>query len=321
MARNGSGTYSKLNTFVAGNTITAAGHNQNWDDLVSEMTNSVAADGQTTITGALKGYAGSVSAPGYSFDGDSNCGFYRIGADNIGAACAGAKVLDISATGLGVTGTLTTSSTITATAAAIVAGTTVTAGTLLLTGNGAVGAPAHSFTNDTDCGAYRIGANNIGYAVNGAKVLDISTTGLGVTGTLTSDGALSAASVTGNMVATQANQETATSTTTVVTPGRQHFHPSAAKCWLSCDHVGNVNASYNITSITDTGTGIVTVTIATDFGSAGYAITVSTGSAVGVCAPNTSQAVGSFVINAYNTGTGAAQDSTAGYYAACYGDI
>lgn len=321
MARNGSGTYSKVNTFVAGNTITAAGHNQNWDDLVSEMTNSVAADGQTTLTGALKGYAGSVGAPGYSFASDSNCGFYRIAADNIGASCAGAKVLDISATGLGVTGTLTSSSTITATAAAIVAGTTVTAGTLVLTGNGAVGAPAVSFTNDSNTGIYLISEGNPGYAVNGSKVLDISNTGLGVTGTLTSSGALSAASVTGGMVAAQADQETATSTTTVVTPGRQHFHPSASKCWLKCDHAGNVDASYNITSITDTGTGVVTVTIATDFSSAHYALNVSVGTAVGVCAPSTSQAAGSFVINAFNTGTGALQDSILGYYAEAHGDI
>lgn len=317
MARNGSGTYSKLNTFVAGNTITAAGHNDQWDDLVAEMTNSVAADGQTTLTGALKGYAGSVSAPGYSFASDSNCGIYRIGADNIGVACAGAKVLDISATGLGVTGTLTSSSTITATAAAIVAGTTVTAGTLLLTGNGAVGAPAHSFTNDTDCGAYRIGANNIGYAVNGAKVLDISTTGLGVTGTLTSDSALSAASVTGSMVAAQADQETATSTTTVVTPGRQQFHPSAAKFWLKAAGAGTLTSSYNITSVTDTGTGVLTVTIATDFSSADYCVTVGwvSGSVYVVVA---SQAAGSFALNSFNF-AGSPTDPTT-YFASGFGD-
>jgi microcystin-dependent protein len=38
---------------------------------------------------------------------------------------------------------------------------------------------------------YRIGANNIGVAVNGAKVLDVATTGLAVTGTLASSGAIS----------------------------------------------------------------------------------------------------------------------------------
>lgn len=157
MARNGSGTYSKVNTYSAGNVITAAGLNQNFDDLVAEMTNSVAADGQTTITGALKGASGTVSLPGYSFSADLDCGLYRIGANNIGAAVNGAKVLDISTTGLGVVGTV-------------------------LNGDGAVGAPAFSYTSDPDSGWYRIGANNMGAAVNGAKVLDVATTGLTVTG-------------------------------------------------------------------------------------------------------------------------------------------
>jgi hypothetical protein len=319
MARNGSGVYSKLNTFVAGNTITAAGHNDQWDDLVAEMTNSVAADGQTTLTGALKGYAGSVGSPGYSFASDSNCGFYRIAADNIGASCAGAKVLDISATGLGVTGTLTSSSTITATSAAIVAGTTVTAGTQFLAAVGSASAPGYAFTGDLNVGMYRISDNILGLTVGSTLTVQVEIGAVTVTGTLTTDSALSAASVTGSMVAAQADQETGTSTTTVVTPGRQHS--SASKCWLKCDHAGNVNASYNITSITDTGPGVVTVTIATDFSSAHYALNVSVGTAVGVCAPNSSQAAGSFVINAFNTGTGAAQDSILGYYAEAHGDI
>lgn len=43
----------------------------------------------------------------------------------------------------------------------------------LTPGDGAVGSPAFSFSGDTDTGIYRIGANNIGVAVNGVKVLDI----------------------------------------------------------------------------------------------------------------------------------------------------
>lgn len=89
MARNGSGVYSKVNTFVAGNTITAAGHNQNWDDLVAEMTNSVAADGQTTITGALKGANGTAANPSYSFASDIDTGGYRHGANEYGFATGG----------------------------------------------------------------------------------------------------------------------------------------------------------------------------------------------------------------------------------------
>jgi microcystin-dependent protein len=106
MARNGSGVYSKVNTFVSGNTITAAGHNQNWDDLVSEMTNSVAADGQTSMTGPLKASSGTVGSPGITFASDPDSGLYRIGANNIGVGVNGAKVLDVATTGLAVTGTL-----------------------------------------------------------------------------------------------------------------------------------------------------------------------------------------------------------------------
>lgn len=40
--------------------------------------------------------------------------------------------------------------------------------------NGTAALPSYSFTNDTDCGLYRIGANNIGWSVNGARVMDIN---------------------------------------------------------------------------------------------------------------------------------------------------
>jgi hypothetical protein len=54
-----------------------------------------------------------------------------------------------------------------------------------LAGDGSVGAPSIGFASDTDNGLYRIGANNYGASAAGAKVLDISATGLGVTGLMT----------------------------------------------------------------------------------------------------------------------------------------
>lgn len=59
-------------------------------------------------------------------------------------------------------------------------------------GAGAVAAPGLSFRTDLDTGIYRIGTNNLGIACNGAKVLDVATTGLGITGnqTITTPGAL-----------------------------------------------------------------------------------------------------------------------------------
>ena len=56
---------------------------------------------------------------------------------------------------------------------------------VIAAGNGTVALPSITFESDVDSGLYRIGANNIGVAANGAKVLDIATTGLGVTGGIT----------------------------------------------------------------------------------------------------------------------------------------
>ena len=53
---------------------------------------------------------------------------------------------------------------------------------------GAVGAPSIYMTGYATTGWYNIGANNWGFAVSGAKVLDISSTGLAVTGALSATG-------------------------------------------------------------------------------------------------------------------------------------
>ena len=102
------------------------------------------------------------------------------------------------------------------------------------------------------------------------------------TGTLTiaapntnSDFTLTLPTATGTVlsnadIATQANQETATSTATLVTPGRQQFHPSATKFWVNATNSGGINASYNVASITDGGTGLVTVTYTTAFSGVSY---------------------------------------------------
>jgi len=45
---------------------------------------------------------------------------------------------------------------------------------------GAVGAPSIYLSTDTTTGLYRIGANNVGFAVSGAKLLDMSSSGLTV---------------------------------------------------------------------------------------------------------------------------------------------
>jgi hypothetical protein len=58
--------------------------------------------------------------------------------------------------------------------------TSSTAGQFL-GGNGTVSLPYYSFATDPNSGVYRIGADNLGVAVNGAKVVDITTTGINST--------------------------------------------------------------------------------------------------------------------------------------------
>ena len=83
--------------------------------------------------------------------------------------------------------------------------------------------------------------------------------------------------------AAQSDQETATSTTLFVTPGRQQYHPSAPKAWVRFNGTGTVAiaGSYNVTSITDNGVGDYTINFTTAFSGAGtYAGIVSAGMGV-----------------------------------------
>jgi hypothetical protein len=73
--------------------------------------------------------------------------------------------------------------------------------------------------------------------------------------------------------ATQTQMEAGTSANTFVAPSSAQWHPSAAKCWgMATVSAGTptLSVSYNITSITDTATGQLTWTIATDFSTANW---------------------------------------------------
>ncbi len=141
------------------------------DIATNGLSDCLTRDGQSTMTGQIKGANGTLSLPSYSFASDLNTGFYRIGSDNIGVVCGATKILDISTTGLAVTGSLTPTGAFTA-------------------NDGTVSLPGYSFASDLDSGIYRIGSNNLGIAVNATKILDISASGLNVIGTVSSNGNL-----------------------------------------------------------------------------------------------------------------------------------
>lgn len=77
--------------------------------------------------------------------------------------------------------------------------------------------------------------------------------------------------LSGVATASQAEQEAGTATDKAVTPGVQQHHRSAAKVWAEFNIAGSIDASYNVTSITDNGTGSWNVVIGTDFSSISYA--------------------------------------------------
>lgn len=140
------------------------------------------------------------------------------------------------------------------------------------------------------------------------------------TTSITATTSISAASVTGSMVAAQSDQETGTSTTTVVTPGRQHFHPSAAKGWTYAGVNGTQVVNYNVSSITDGGTGDMTVNWGTDFGTANYSPAVSAIKAGAVANPRV-EAIAAGTTQISNTNSANAGADPDGYFVQAFGDF
>jgi hypothetical protein len=120
-------------------------------------------------------------------------------------------------------------------------------------------------------------------------------------------------------LAIQSEMETATDVVRAVTPGRQHFHPSASKAWCKfAGGTGTIAVSHNITSVVRDNAGDYTVTIATDFSSADYVVQISVLNAANIFVRLLTQAAGSFTIKATDVG-GTDADPTAIYFS-CYGD-
>jgi hypothetical protein len=137
------------------------------------------------------------------------------------------------------------------------------------------------------------------------------------------DGGVEWAALPLSAPATQAQMEAATSNAVAATPGNTNWHPGVAKAWLKANGTGTtILASHNITSITDGGTGSLTVTLATDFSTANYSIVVSVEAATGQM-PFVSggglTTAGAFQITNYDGASGTVADPQA-YYICCHGD-
>lgn len=128
-------------------------------------------------------------------------------------------------------------------------------------------------------------------------------------------------SLAGSVIATQANQESADAVTVVVTPGRQQYHPSAAKGWAKAASNGTIAASYNVSSGEDQGSGQVKINWATDFSGGEYVVVAmaqSDGALIATAHNSVAPAAGSVIINTFNT-SGALTDATY-YHVVAFGD-
>lgn len=169
MPRNGGGIYSLPELpFVPNTTISSAAVNSDFEDIADALTASVASDGQTPMTGALRLAAGTVGAPGATFSADTTVGWRLVGAGSGALTSTGVDVL------------VWTASTVTINVALTIADLTITNATVTtatvahLTVNGTLSIPTGSIVA-ADMAANAVATVTIqDLAVTYAKMQDAS---------------------------------------------------------------------------------------------------------------------------------------------------
>lgn len=189
MPTNGSGVYTLPATYLAvsGNTILASQHNDPLEDIEDALTDRYMRDGRAPLTGNMDAGTnnitniatlsavdlrstgtGTAADPDFSFTGDTDTGMYRISANVLGIAVAGAEAARYTSGGFTTVGY-------------------VAAGTQFR-GLGTDGATAPSFAWDVDLdtGMYRVGSDTVGWACAGAEAARLTASGLTTVGWTTS---------------------------------------------------------------------------------------------------------------------------------------
>ncbi|WP_407194394.1 hypothetical protein [Bradyrhizobium sp. STM 3566] len=105
----------------------------------------------------------------------------------------------------------------------------------------------------------------------GANPSWITASGTGTVTSITCFGSAITTTGTCATAATKADQQTATSTTAVVTPSQQQSHPSAAKAWVRFTGAsGAISQAYNVASVTRSLAGSYTLNFSTAFANTNY---------------------------------------------------
>jgi len=193
LPRNGSGTYTLPQpAFVPNTIITSSSVNSDLSDIATALSNSISADGQTTITGQLKFPTGSAGAPSHTFASDIATGMYLVSAGVLGFATAGIQSMQVAA------------------------GTTTITGNLSVTGTiSAGGGGAQTFTSLVVTGTTTLATTNIGgiTTITGTNPLTLTGGNLAVGGNTVLSGLLTVGS-TSTLAATGVTTLTVSSTST-----------------------------------------------------------------------------------------------------------
>ena len=120
-------------------------------------------------------------------------------------------------------------------------------------------------------------------------------------------------------LATNAEVTTGTSTTLVPSVASMVAHQGIVKAWVKHNMAAGIQDSYNVSSVTDTGTGQATINYTTAFANANYAISALALAASNINALVNTQSTGSVLIEYRGTILGTLTDPTNGYVI-CIGD-
>ena len=241
MSRNGSGTYTLPagNPVVTGTTISSTWANSTLTDIAATLTDSVAADGQTPMTGNLN----------LSNNKIVNVTDPTLAQDASTKAYVDAKTNGTSAgsfTTLAASGATTLSSTLGVTGVA-----TFAAGT--------VSAPAITTTGDTNTGIFFPAADTIAFTEGGAEAMRIDNAGRVGIGTTTPDNPLTvvASSTTGSTCISTSSGSIGSTGGQIVMTNTYAGTPNGSKS-LRVNNAGEleiINSDYSATIFTFTNGG------------------------------------------------------------------
>lgn len=316
-SRNSSGTMSLVsgNPVVTGTSISSTAYNNTNSDFATELTDSLSRSGKGAMLAPLQLSNGTVALPSLTFGTDTDSGLYRIGANNVGLALNGAKVVDYATTGVAVTGTLSASAGFTATQSTS-NGTAVTA-----TGNGTGSGVTATGGASTGTGGAFTGGASSGYGITatggsgggyggafqgtgtgyGLQASGGATSGVGATlgnGVAATGGTRKDALILQNGDLDMSTVANATSTTSIserLTPSNIIKAHGKLTTTGGTSTAVTVDNGFNITSAADAGA-TLTVTIAADMASANYTVVVNPVNWAAFCYPVT-LAAGTFTIN------------------------